>query len=56
METYIIMCKVDSQWEFAIQLRELKLRLRNNLEGWEGKREGGSRGRGYIYIRMYIYG
>ena len=24
METYIIMCKIDSQWEFAIWLRKLK--------------------------------
>ena len=24
METYITICKVDSQWEFAVCLRELK--------------------------------
>ena len=24
METYVTICKVDSQWEFAICLRELK--------------------------------
>ena len=24
METYIIICKIDSQWEFAIWLRKLK--------------------------------
>ena len=24
METYITICKIDSQWEFAIRLRELK--------------------------------
>ena len=24
METYITMCKIDSQWEFAVCLRELK--------------------------------
>ena len=28
-------CKVDSQWEFAIWLRELKLWPCDNLEGWE---------------------
>ena len=24
METYITICKIDSQWEFAVWLRELK--------------------------------
>ena len=24
METYIIICKLDSQWEFAVWLRKLK--------------------------------
>ena len=24
METYITICKTDSQWEFAVRLRELK--------------------------------
>jgi len=24
METYITICKIDSQWEFAVCLRELK--------------------------------
>ena len=23
METYITICKIDSQWEFVVQLREL---------------------------------
>ena len=50
METYITICKIDSQWEFAVWPRELKQGLCNNLEGWDG--EGGSRGRGY----MYTYG
>ena len=42
METYIAICKIDSQWEFTIWLKELKLGLCNNLEGWEmvgGRRE-----------------
>ena len=33
METYIIMYKIHSQWEFAICLRELKQGLCNNLAG-----------------------
>ena len=35
METYIIVYKIHSQWEFAICLRELKVGLCNNLEEWE---------------------
>ena len=50
METYLTRCKIDSQWEFAVWLRELKQGLCINLEGWDG--EGGSRGRGH----MYTYG
>ena len=38
METYIATCKVDSQWEFAVCLRELKQGLCINLEGWDGGR------------------
>ena len=32
---YTAVCKVDSQWKFAVWLRELKLGLCNNLDGWE---------------------
>lgn len=31
---------VNSQWEFAIKLREFKLRLQDNLERWDGMRSG----------------
>ena len=37
METYIIMCKIDSQWEFAVWLTKLKQGLSINLEGWDGE-------------------
>ena len=47
METYITINKIDSQWESALWLRELKPGLCNNLEGWD--REGDSTGRGRIY-------
>ena len=38
METYITICKIDSQWEFAVWLRKLKQGLRINLgdQGGEG--------------------
>jgi len=37
METYIIICKIDSQREFAVWLRELKQGLCINLEGLRGR-------------------
>ena len=40
METYIIICKIDSQWEFAVWLRKLKQGLCINLEGWDGEENG----------------
>ena len=39
-ETYIIICQIDSQREFAVWLRKLKKGLCINLEGWEGARDG----------------
>ena len=35
METYITICKIDSQWEFAVWLRKLKKGLCINLERWD---------------------
>ena len=37
METYITMCKIDSQLEFAVWLRKLKQGLCINLGGWDGE-------------------
>ena len=39
-ETYITICKIDSQWEFALWLRKLKQGLCINLEGWDGEGDG----------------
>ena len=39
METYIIICKIDSQQEFTVRLRKLKQGLCINLE-WNGKGDG----------------
>ena len=58
---YITMCKTDSQWEFAVWLRELKsgaLWQPRDL-GWNGRWEGGSRGKGHMYTYgwfMLMYG
>ena len=37
METCITICKIDSQWEFAVCLRELKQGLCIKLDGWDGE-------------------
>ena len=40
METSITICKIDSQWEFAVCLMKLKQGLCINLEGWGGEGDG----------------
>ena len=49
VDTYITMCKIDSQWAFAVWLpvwlKEFKLGFSDNVEGWDGA--GGSSGRGH---------
>ena len=40
METYIAICKTDSQWEFAVWLRKLKQGLCIILEGWDEEGNG----------------
>ena len=37
METYITICKIDSQQEFSVWLRKLKQGLCINLVGWDGQ-------------------
>ena len=40
METYMTICKIDGQQEFAVWLRKIKQGLCIILEGWNGKRDG----------------
>ena len=40
METYITICKVDSQREFPVWLMKLIQGLCINLEGWGGEGDG----------------
>ena len=40
METYITICEIESQWEFAIWLRKLKQGFCINLEWWDGEGDG----------------
>ena len=54
-ETYITMCKIDIQWEFAVWLRKLKQGLCINLEGGMGREMGGSFKREeYIYVYLWL--
>ena len=49
----LIICKIDSQWEFAIWHRKLKQGLCINLEGWDGEGEGRELQKGGdLYIPM----
>ena len=41
MEIYVTTCKADSQMGVCCMTQELKLRLCNNLERWDG--EGGGK-------------
>ena len=53
LQTYRTIFKVDSQWEFAVCLRELKQGLCINLEGWDGEGDGREFQKGrdiYIYL------
>ena len=40
MEIYITICKINTPWEFAVCLRELKQGLCINLEGSDGEADG----------------
>ena len=40
METYITICKIDSQQEFSVWLRKLKQGLCIKLEGWDAGEDG----------------
>ena len=53
---YTTKCKTDSQWEAAIQHREVSSVPCDHLEGWdsEGGREGGARGKRFGDICICI--
>ena len=40
VKTYITICKIESQQEFAVWLRKLKQGLSISLEGWDGEADG----------------
>ena len=51
METYIAICKINSQQKFAVWLRKLKQGLCIKLEGWDGEGDG----RGFKREGTYVY-
>ena len=53
METYVSICKIDSQREFAVWFRKLKQGLCIKLEGCDGEGDGREvQKRGNICIPM----
>ena len=50
METYITICKIDSQRIFTVWLSKLKQGFCKNLQGWNG--EGGRSKRVGIYVYL----
>ena len=52
METYIMIYKIDSQWEFAVMSQETQTGAlyHSRAVEWGGRWEGGSKGRGYVYL------
>ena len=54
METYIIICKIDSKCKFAVWLRKLKEGLCINLDEWAGERDGREFKREVIYVYLWL--
>ena len=54
METYITICKIDSQWKFAVWRRKLKQELCINLEGWGGEEDGRKVRREGRYLYLWL--
>ena len=54
METYITICKIDSQREFAACLRKLKQGLCTNLKGGMGREMGRRFKREMIYVYPWL--
>ena len=53
METYITICEIDCQREFAVWLQKLKQELFINLEGWDGEGDGRFKREGiYVYLGL----
>ena len=54
MEAYITICRIDSQWEFAVWLRKLKQGPCINLERWDGEGDGREVQKGGEYVYLWL--
>ena len=54
METYVTMCKIDSQWEFAVWLRKLKQGSVSTYRGGMGREMGGRVKREGVYAYLQL--
>ena len=54
MEAYIVICKVDSQWGFAVCLRKLKQGISIKLDSWDGREIGGRLKREGIFVYLWL--
>jgi len=54
METYITICKIDIQREFAVWLRRLKQGLCINLQGWDGEGDRRKVQMGGVYVYPWL--
>ena len=55
IKTYITVCKIESQQEFAVWLRKPNQGLCINLEEWDGEGDGREiQKRGDIYIYLWL--
>ena len=54
METYITICEIDCQREFAVWLRKLKHGLCINLEGRDGVGDRRDIQRKRIYVYLWL--
>ena len=53
-ETYITICEIDSQWEFAVCLGKLKQGLGINLEVGMGREMGERFKKEGIYVYLWL--
>ena len=55
-DSYNAMWKIDSQWDFTVWSRKLKQGPCDNLEGWDGERDGmGVQEEGtWVYLKLIL--
>jgi len=54
VETYIAICKIDSQWEFAVWLRNSNRGSVSTKRGGMGREMGGKFEREGVYVYLWL--